>query len=123
MSAVTVRLADGSEVVVEEPAWCAGTHEDGQALADLFHEGPETALQVETRLGAVEILTASLVEYPNRSDPVRRGPWASVLLDGAFYELDPGELRALASRLVVRADDLRDLARDLAKLRRAGGTQ
>lgn len=121
MSAVTVRLDTGSSVTVLEPDWCRGVHSQGEALTDLFHEGPEIGLQVETRRGAVEILTASLVEYPHASDPARRLPAVSVLLADGFYEMGPAELLALASGLVLHADRLRDVAGELARLRRAGG--
>lgn len=117
----TVRLVDGSSVTVEEPAYCVAHHPDGEALEDFFHDGPETSLIVETGRGPVEILNASVAEYPYRADPERRLPVATVLLDGAFYELDPVGLRALASGLVGRADELRDLARELARLRAAAG--
>jgi hypothetical protein len=114
---VTVRLDTGSSVTVPEPGWCEGVHAEGEALADLFHEGPEIGLQVETRLGSVEILTASLVEYPHAADLFRRSPAVSVLLADGFHEMGPGELRALATGLMLHADRLRGMALELTRLR------
>lgn len=117
---VQVRLLDGRTVAVPEPGWCTSTHADGEALEDLFHEGTECGLTVETGRGPVEVLTVSIVQYPFRPDVSRRLPVGSVLLGGEFFELGPCELRALATGLAVHADRLRDVAMELTRLRSGG---
>ncbi|MDH6125955.1 hypothetical protein [Kitasatospora sp. GP82] len=113
MRTVTIRLAGGMDVVVPEPSWCEGVHQQGQALENLFHEGPETGLIVATLRGPVEILAAALAQYPFRTDVLRRSPVATVLLDGAWYELGSAEVRELAAGLVAHAEVLRGMAEEL----------
>lgn len=112
-----VLLVDGSTVTVREPAWCTGEHQQGEALVDLFHDGPETALTVATVLGPVEILHAALCQAPYTTDPDDRGTKVAVLLGGACYRFDDSELYALADALADRAVQLRALARRLTEVR------
>lgn len=108
-----VRLIDGSTVTVREPAWCTGEHQQGEALADLFHDGPETALTVRTDCGPVEVLHAALTQSPHAPDHATK---AAVLLGGAWHRFDEQGLYALADQLAARAVELRSLARQLAEL-------
>ena len=114
---VTVRLADGSTVTVDEPDWCSSRHEDGLALEDLFHEGPELTMSVPTGRGEVRVLNAALTQYPYAVRPEDRRTVVTVLLADDWRRFDPDGLRDLAARLVVYAGSLRDLGRELAAVR------
>ncbi|MFJ4673027.1 DUF6907 domain-containing protein [Kitasatospora purpeofusca] len=107
---VAVRLAGGRVLEVPEPGWCTGVHEDGRALEDVLHEGPEMHLEVVTRFGPQRVLTASVTQYPFASIPARRAPVGSVDLGGAWFELDAAGLVRLADGLAGYAGRLRELA-------------
>ncbi|WP_405359812.1 hypothetical protein OG535_13325 [Kitasatospora sp. NBC_00085] len=109
----TVRTVDHGPVTVPCPPWCLGVHEDGLDLVDLAHEGPETALTVDTPLGGVQLLDAGLCQYPYSSNPDDREVKVAVLLGADWHQLDHDELRMLAAQLVVHAGRLRDLAAEL----------
>lgn len=114
---VTVRLAGGTVVTVDEPAWCVGRHEDGLALEDLLHDGPEITLTVPTGRGEVRLLNAALTQCPYAAGPEGRRTVVTVLLADDWVRFDPEGLRDLAARLVVYAGRLRDLGRELAEVR------
>lgn len=111
-----VRLADGSEALLPEPAWCTGSHEHGLHLVDTEHDGPETALTVDTRHGPIHILNAQLTQRPYATRAEDRGVAVAVLLDGGWHRYNAAGLYDLADRLAERAVELRALARHLTEL-------
>lgn len=113
---VTVRLVDGGEVTVPEPAWCVGHGEAAASLVDLVHDGPEIGLEVRTRRGEVRVLQAAIAAYPHASDPARRGPVGTVLLGDQWYEMGPADLTGLAEGLTGYASRLRAMAGELRQL-------
>jgi hypothetical protein len=116
MTTVTVRLADGSTVEVDEPSWCCADHSLPVGdPTEVVHEGPETALTVQTLQGPHRLLSVALEQAPLSA--IDRTVRAVVDVGGHFAGFDPQGLRALAAGLVVHAGQLRDLAAALARLR------
>lgn len=115
-----VRLIDGTTITVPEPAWCLGQHDQDGHLVDLIHDGPETALTVDTRHGPEQVLQAALTQYPYSTDPDDRQTLVTVLLSSGWQRFDPDGLHILADSLGRRAMELRILARQLAELRHTG---
>ncbi|WP_327069282.1 DUF6907 domain-containing protein [Kitasatospora sp. NBC_01302] len=116
-----VRLANGQSIELPEPDWCTGAHEPGMELVDIFHEGPEAALTVETVLGSVRVLEAALTAYPFASTGAGRVPVVTVALDGGYVSFDPQGLRRLATGLAGHALRLRGLAAQLDRVRAEAG--
>lgn len=111
---VTLPTLDRGSVTLAEPAWCAGhaDHRPGHRV-DLIHCGPQLAATFHGQ----EFATACLVQAPfaNRTSTA---PAVSVsLLEQA---LDPVSLYVLAAALDSHADQLRELADQLAVLLEEG---
>ncbi|MDH6121999.1 hypothetical protein ABH930_006409 [Kitasatospora sp. GAS204A] len=115
-----VHLANGGTIELPEPAWCTSQHEQGLDRTDLFHEGPEMALVVDTVRGRVRVLEAALTQYPFASTDAGRVPVVTVALDGGYASFDPLGLRALSLGLARHAERLQQLAYELERLRAEG---
>ncbi|MEV6212124.1 hypothetical protein [Kitasatospora sp. NPDC051914] len=109
-----MRLIDGTTVTVREPEWCAGEHENGKALADLCHDGPESALRVQFEGWPIDLLHVALTQHPYALAEAERRTVATMDLGDGPYPFDSAGLRMLAAELAVYAGRLRDLARQLA---------
>ncbi|MET7711027.1 hypothetical protein [Streptomyces sp. NPDC005407] len=116
---VTVPTLDHGDIVIPEPAWCAG--HDGQPpqyRIDIGHTGPERELIVPTSRGPVPLMVTAIEQRPFIGD---RFPgtaplvWLGISSDG--YPSSPAQLDQLANALVGHAATLRALARRLAVLR------
>ncbi|GAA4866148.1 DUF6907 domain-containing protein [Kitasatospora terrestris] len=118
---VTVVTCDHGPVTFDEPDWCATPHEHGGAKVDVFHDGPEIGLSVQSRQGRSRILQAALTQFPFASDPARRVPYVTVLVDGTWQGFDSAGLRELAEGLVGYAGRLRDLAAELDRITAGAG--
>lgn len=118
---VTVQLRGGGSVVVTEPAWCVADHSVPVGdPTEVVHEGPETALTIQTMQGPHRMLAVALEQAPLSA--IDRSIRAVVDVGGHFAGFDADGLRMLAAGLVVHAGQLRDLAAALAQLRgEAGG--
>ncbi|MFJ5154958.1 DUF6907 domain-containing protein [Streptomyces sp. NPDC088353] len=100
---------------VDEPEWCVGHGEDGaQYKADILHQGPDVTLTYDGH----EVSVASLVQAPF-SESSSTEPGVSLSLLG--QTLDPAGLHAFADVLTEHAQQLRDLADELAALLARGG--
>lgn len=111
-----VRLIDGTTVTVREPEWCAGQHENGRPLADLFHDGPECALRVQTQDGPIDLLHAALTVSPYSASGDERYLAVTVDLGDGPHRFDGDGLFGLADALARHAVALRTLARQLGAI-------
>jgi hypothetical protein len=118
---ITLPTADHGDVTLPEPSWCAGhsDHDPQSARADLMHAGPT----VELAFLGIEVFAAQLVQSPCatiRTSPLLGGRTTGVSVHPLARTLNPIELYSLASSLDGYADQLRDLADQLAAIL-AGG--
>jgi len=118
---VTLQTEDFGPVILEEPSWCAG-HADHDPLterADLIHAGPDVDC---VYLGA-DLFSAELVQSPYAESvtPLLGGLTPGVSVWPLGRTLDPVQLYGLAAALDRYADQLRDLADQLARI--VGGEQ
>jgi hypothetical protein len=116
---VTVALLGGGTMTVPCPPWCDG-HPDALVEhdpADVAHDGPETALSVETGFGTVEILAAGISQAPYRHTGDRL-PYCTVDM-GGYEPMTPDQLRALADGLEQHAAFLRGFAVEVEQVRAA----
>ncbi|MDX2946799.1 hypothetical protein PV383_38370 [Streptomyces caniscabiei] len=117
---ITLPTLDHGDVTLTCPAWCAGhaDHRPDTHRADILHKGPDVALTFH----GGEVIAAGLAQSPFASpstpDLGGRTPGASVYPPGRT--LDPVGLYGLAAALDSYADQLRDLADQLAAIL-AGG--
>lgn len=117
---VTVHTFDHGPIVISEPSWCAGLHEDGLHLVDLEHTSAKTVLTVDTERGPVELLHAMLTQAPYAERPESRRVNVAANIGGDYQRFrDETALRLLAAQLVVEAYRLRVLAYELASLHSA----
>ncbi|MEY2243171.1 hypothetical protein AB8A21_09545 [Streptomyces sp. BF23-18] len=111
---VTLATADHGDVTLPEPSWCAGhAHHDPQTLlVDLIHAGPT----VDLDHSGAPLFTAELVQspYAEPSDPRLGGRTPGVSVHPLGQTLDSTSLYCLAADLDRYADQLRDLADQLA---------
>ncbi|MFI0964624.1 DUF6907 domain-containing protein [Streptomyces sp. NPDC021080] len=111
---VTLATADHGNVTVPEPSWCAGhAHHDPETLrVDLIHAGPAVDLVHRGRT----LLSAELVQSPHAgpASPYLGGRTPGVSVYPLGQTLDPTGLYCLAADLDRYADQLRDLADQLA---------
>ncbi|MFJ8349753.1 DUF6907 domain-containing protein [Streptomyces sp. NPDC094153] len=100
---------------VDEPEWCMGHGEDGAHFkADILHRGPDVTLTYDGR----EVSVASLVQAPySQQSSTLPGIAVSLLAQ----TLDPAGARAFADALTAHAQQLHDLADELAVLLARGG--
>jgi hypothetical protein len=116
---ITLPTLDGP-VTLTCPAWCVGhaDHRPDGYRADILHSGPDIVLAFHGQ----HITAAGLVQSPFAGDASQqlggRTPGVSVSVIGRT--LDPVHLYGLAAALDGYADQLRDLADQLATVL-AGG--
>lgn len=122
---VTVQTRDHGPVTVPEPDWCIGqSHEVvGDFRADISHYGPAVVLTVDTTAGARELLTLALAQHLESG--VDRWPGTALhvtaLLADGYHPYDVAGLDRLADDLVDAAHHVRQMARHLDVVSRAGG--
>ncbi|MGW0417519.1 DUF6907 domain-containing protein [Streptomyces sp. NPDC003015] len=113
---VTLATVDAGEITLPEPPWCTG-HADQLPgyRADILHRGPDLTLAFR----GGEILNAALAQspYATSSDPEMGGPVVGVSVYPPGRTLTPASVYDLAAALDSYADQLRDLADELATLR------
>lgn len=112
---VVVPTADAGDVTITCPAWCTGHLSlPGDLRADIIHQGPDVALAFHGR----HIGDAGLVQSPYASSPTPGlgGPTPGVSVSLLGQTLDPVALYELAACLDAHADQLRDLADQLARI-------
>lgn len=113
---ITLATTDHGDVVLPEPSWCAG-HADHlpEERADLAHSGEDVVLQFRGQpLAYAALDQAPFAEHAPRDVQV------SVSLTGTA--MDAREVYELAAALDRYADQLRDLADELAAIL-AGGAR
>ncbi|MEH0627879.1 DUF6907 domain-containing protein [Streptomyces stelliscabiei] len=113
---ITLPTGDFGPVTLTCPAWCAGhaDHDPEAERADILHSGPDTVLAFR----GAELFTACLVQspYSTSSDPELGSRTTGVSVYPPARTLDPVSLYSLAAALDGYADQLRDLADQLAVL-------
>ncbi|MEU3413760.1 hypothetical protein ABZ760_21235 [Streptomyces sp. NPDC006658] len=111
---VTLPTIDHGAITLPEPTWCAGhTHHDPNSLrADLIHAGPT----IQCGFLGRPLLAAEIVQspYATTNTPRLGGRTPGVSVDLLGLTLDSTELYGLAATLDTYADQLRDLADQLA---------
>ncbi|MGW2896820.1 DUF6907 domain-containing protein [Streptomyces sp. NPDC001212] len=111
----TVEVLVVKALEVDEPEWCVGHGEDeAHFKADVLHCGPDITLSHDGR----EVSVASLVQAPYSQESSTL-PGVSLSLLG--QTLDPAGVREFADALTAHAQQLRDLADELAALLARGG--
>ncbi|USQ86996.1 hypothetical protein NFX46_26735 [Streptomyces phaeoluteigriseus] len=113
-SLITLPTVDHGDVVLPEPAWCAGhAHHDPETeRADLMHAGPV----IECAPLGRPLLSAELVQSPFANTESRRlgGRTPGVSVWPLGLTLNATDLYSLAAELDTYADRLRTLADRLA---------
>lgn len=111
---ITLATADHGDVVLPEPAWCAGhtLHDPETLRVDLVHAGPA----VDCMHLGTDLFSAELVQspYSESSNPLLGGRTPGVSVWPIGRTLDPVQLYSLAADLDRYADQLRALADQLA---------
>lgn len=116
---VTVPTLDHGDIVIPEPAWCAGhTGKRPELRCDTGHTGPAHHVAYQGH----ELAYTALVQYPF-SEHSDRGVGVVVELGQLGHRLTPDELDELAAVLVDYAGTLRHLARQLSVLQAEDGTR
>ncbi|MCP9209302.1 DUF6907 domain-containing protein [Streptomyces sp. NEAU-Y11] len=115
---VTVHTRDHGPVTLVCPAWCTTRHaeQNGGYRVDLFHEGDETGLTLDTTRGRVYLMPTFLEQRPFIERPPGRGVFVNVGLEGDFYPSDPAQLHDIAEALIRHGAQLHALAGHLAAL-------
>lgn len=117
---ITLPTADHGNVTLPCPQWCVGhaDHRPDTHRADIHHSGPDIVLAFH----GAELFTACLVQspYATLSTPELGGRTTGVSVYPPGRTLDPVQLYSLAAALDGYADQLRDLADQLAAIL-AGG--
>lgn len=120
---VTLPTVDHGDVTLVEPAWCGGhqDHRADTARVDITHCGPT----VECTFLGVEVFTAELVAspYSASTSPELGGPTPGVSVWPLGRTLNPTQLYGLAAALDRYADQLRELADQLAGILARGEGQ
>ncbi|MFK0125576.1 DUF6907 domain-containing protein [Streptomyces nigra] len=111
---ITLPTEDYGDVTLTEPAWCAGhaDHRPDTYRVDLAHAGPVRRL---THNGAL-LWTVLLGQAPFATRPEHRGVGLYVAQEGYNGTLTPTAVYDLAAAFEAHADQLRDLADQLAEL-------
>lgn len=113
---ITLPTLDHGPVTLEEPSWCVGhaDHRPDSHRADILHSGPDVTLAFHGQ----HITDAGLVQSPYAElvTPGLGGRTTGVSVSAIRRTLDPVAVYELAARLDAYADQLRDLADQLAQL-------
>ncbi len=111
---ITLVTADHGPVTLPCPAWCAGhqQHDPETLRVDLVHAGPAVDC---THLG-IDLFSAELVQSPHSesTNPLLGGRTPGVSVWPIGHTLDPVQIYSLAADLDRYADQLRNLADQLA---------
>ncbi|MFF2650372.1 DUF6907 domain-containing protein [Streptomyces sp. NPDC058045] len=105
---------------VDEPAWCVDPHTTSQFKADIVHNGPEIAAEIDTRHGTITYLTAWITTAPFgilRPEPL---PVVAIEIDGSTTSFTPEEVRAFTDTTRAHLDQLDRLADEANHLRGGG---
>ncbi|MGW3024491.1 DUF6907 domain-containing protein [Streptomyces sp. NPDC001221] len=123
MRTIVIDTLDNGPVTVTCPSWCIADHAGWPMgyRADITHNGPAVAAEVETERGAVELLQAHISWAPFGALAPEPHPLAYLEgLEAASFDADG--LRMVAARLAVYAGRLRDVARQLEDMEREGSS-
>ena len=119
---ITLPTEDHGDVTLPCPAWCSGhaDHRPDTHRADIIHSGPNISLAFH----GAELFTACLTQspYATSSAPELGGRTPGVSVYPPGRTLTPVSLYSLAAALDGYADQLRDLADQLAGIL-AGGAR
>lgn len=112
-------IVRGEPVVVPCPSWCTDPHAEQYVfLDDVSHHGDPLHLAAPTYDGADRVLVARLSQWPFAADAKTQQPFLSLDAagDGECAELGAMAALAFADQLVVHADRIRHMAREIGGL-------
>ncbi|MFR0358617.1 DUF6907 domain-containing protein [Streptomyces sediminimaris] len=118
-STVTLQTSDHGPVTIPEPAWCTGhtDHQPDTYRVEIGHKGPEHLLRHHGEV----LFTAFLAQAPF-APPGEPSTIGLYIEQGDYaHTLTPLSVYDLAATFEAHADQLRDLADQLAALHAGDG--
>lgn len=117
---VAVNVLVTKSVEIDEPDWCAGSHDRPQFRPDIIHNGPETVATFDTSLGTIQYMRAWISQAPYGDLAPEPLPIIAVEIGGDAVSVDPDGLRAFTAATRAHLDALDRLADEAEHIRGEG---